>query len=641
MTPQVLLELLYAVLRGEAPAETLFAAIDEANLHAPDASAVLQREIDELYGRNELHFDLYLRLKDQLQHSVRSRTHPPRTHPPQARTTPPGPERGDGATQRRRPTTSSAMPQAPPADRTVLRPATVPAAAGSWTPGGATGATLAAPSGAAQPAHQSVPLASALAGQRTGPDGEFADTRTWIVEQQLEQGMVVKERFVLERRLGEGGMGVVFKARDLRKEEARDRDPYVAIKFLNAEFRRHPEALMALQRETRRAQALAHPNVVTVYDFDRDASLIYMTMEFLEGEPLDRFIQRHPQGLRFKEAWPIISGCARALSYAHQERVIHADFKPGNVFVAGGSKVKVLDFGIARALVRQGDERAAGTRFDAGTLGALTPAYASPEMLLNEQPDPRDDVYALACVVYELLTGRHPFNGATAVKAAHDGMSVKRSPGLGRRQHRALVRGLAFRQADRTPGVDPFLDEIAGPLGARGRALRLSLWSTSVTGIAVAALAAGAWWFTRANPDEQLMRQLMEGARAGAQERAQQSGETPEVDTQLRDILLEQGRDYMQLAKIKFDSGLLSEGVSSAYGAFSNALRIDPNNQHAAEGIVEIVRMYQSEAERLLAAGDSARAAELAGYGLKIQPSRDALLEIKRKAEAAAKPAVD
>ena len=637
MTPQALLELLYAVMRGEAPPEALFSGVDEANVHSPEAGAALQREIDALYARNELHFDLYLRVKDRLQAGVRART----TSPPRATTAPPAASPGDAATRMRH-LEADPHPQEPTGGgRTVLRsPTGTGAPAGTHARGGA---TLGAPPGGA--GHASHPGAGWSTGPasapRTGRETEATETRTWIIEQQVEEGMVVKERFVLERRLGEGGMGVVFKARDLRKEEARDRDPYVAIKFLNDEFRRRPEALMALQRETRRAQSLAHPNVVTVYDFDRDASLIYMTMEFLEGEPLDRFIQRHAQGLRFKDAWPIIEGCARALAYAHQERVIHADFKPGNVFVAGERKVKVLDFGIARALSRQGDDRAAGTRFDAGSLGALTPAYASPEMLLDEQPDPRDDVYALACVSYELLTGRHPFGGATAVKAAHEGMTVKRVPGMGRRQHRALARGLAFRQADRSPTVEAFLDELAGPLGARGRALRQSLLSTTATGIAVAALAAGAWWLTRANPDEQLMRQLMETAQAEADQRAQQSGEPFEVDPELRDMLLEQGRDYLQLSAVKFDSALLSEGISSAYGAYSSALQMDPANKEAAEGIVEIVRRYESEAARLLAADDAARAAELAGYGLKIQPARDALLDIKREAEAAANPATN
>jgi serine/threonine protein kinase len=431
-------------------------------------------------------------------------------------------------------------------------------------------------------------------------------------------------------------MGVVFKARDLRKEEARDRDPYVAIKFLSSEFRRHPESFMALQRETRRAQTLAHPNVVTVHDFDRDGTLIYMTMEFLEGEPLDRFIHRHPQGLRFKDAWPIIEGCSRALAYAHEQGVVHADFKPGNVFVTGERKVKVLDFGIARAVTRHGDDAAAGTRFDAGSLGALTPAYASPEMLLNEKPDPRDDVYALACVAYELLTGRHPFGGETAVKAAHDGLTVKRTPGMGRRQHRALARGLAFRQADRSASVEAFLDELAGPLGARGRALRQSLLSTVVTGVLVAGIAAGAWWYTRADPDEQLKQQLIEDATAQAEETLRQTGEAPEIDPELRDILLEQGRDYLELSSSKFDPVLLSEGVSSAYGAFTNALKIDPTSTAAADGVVEIVRRYEMEARRALEGGDAARAAELAGYALKIQPTRESLLALRKQAQESA-----
>jgi serine/threonine protein kinase len=447
---------------------------------------------------------------------------------------------------------------------------------------------------------------------------------------------VIKDRFVLDKRLGEGGMGVVFRARDLRKEEARDRDPYVAIKFLSAEFRRHPEAFMALQRETRRAQALAHPNVVTVHDFDRDGTLIYMTMEFLEGEPLDRYIQRHPQGVRFKQAWPVIEGCSRALAYAHEEGVVHADFKPGNVFLVGERKVKVLDFGIARAVTRHGDDAAAGTRFDAGSLGALTPAYASPEMLLNDKPDPRDDVYALACVAYELLTGRHPFDGQTAVKAAHDGMSIKRTPGMGRRQHRALARGLAFKQADRTPTVEAFLDDIAGPLGARGRALRQSLVSIVVTGVLVAAIAGGAWWLTRADPDEQLKRQLMEQARVAAEETARRTDAATAIDPELRDILLEQGDDYLQIARAKVDPGLLSEGVSSAYGAYTNALKIDPQSSRAADGIVEIVRLYEAEAQRALDAGDADRAALLAGFGLKIHPNRESLSELKAQAEQAA-----
>jgi serine/threonine protein kinase len=313
--------------------------------------------------------------------------------------------------------------------------------------------------------------------------------------------------------------------------------------------------------------------------------------------------------------------------------VIHADFKPGNVFVTDSRKVKVLDFGIARAVARHGEDAAQGTRFDAGALGALTPAYASPEMLLNDKPDPRDDVYALACVAYELLTGRHPFNGQTAVKAAHDAMTVKRTKGMGRRQHRALVRGLAFKQAERSPSVEEFLDDIAGPLGARGRALRQSMMATVVTGLVVAGLAGGAWWFTRADDDEELRRQLMRSATAQAEAVRRETGEVPEVDHETRDSLLQLGRVNLDMARSDFDPVLLSEGVSSAYGAFTSALEVDPSSQAAAEGVVEIVRLYEQEARAALEQGDAARAASLAGYGLKIQSDRKSLLEVKARAE--------
>jgi len=91
-------------------------------------------------------------------------------------------------------------------------------------------------------------------------------------------GSVLKGRFVLESIIGHGGMGIVFKAKDLRKEEAQDRNPYIAVKVLNEEFKQHPESLKALQRESRKAQDLAHPNISTVFDFDRDGGNVFMTM---------------------------------------------------------------------------------------------------------------------------------------------------------------------------------------------------------------------------------------------------------------------------------------------------------------------------------------------------------------------------
>ncbi|MFI0415486.1 MAG: serine/threonine-protein kinase, partial [Candidatus Thiodiazotropha sp.] len=205
-------------------------------------------------------------------------------------------------------------------------------------------------------------------------------------------GSVLKNRFVLEEMLGRGGMGVVYKARDLRKVEAMDRDPYIAVKVLSKDFQANPDSFIALQRESKKAQQLAHPNIVTVYDFDRDGPNVFMTMELLEGEPLDQLIRRlRPATLPTQQALSIIEQMARALAYAHSENIVHSDFKPGNVFLTSKSVVKVVDFGIARAAKSADRPAEDATVFDPGSLGALTPTYASCEMLEYGEPDPRDD----------------------------------------------------------------------------------------------------------------------------------------------------------------------------------------------------------------------------------------------------------
>src|SRR6185312_4487617 len=212
-------------------------------------------------------------------------------------------------------------------------------------------------------------------------------------------GSLLKGRFYLEREIGRGGMGVVYKARDERKVEARDRDPYVAVKVLNDEFRRHPDSLISLQRESRRSQQLAHDNIVRVYDFDKDRTIVFMTMEYVDGSDLKQLIREKAyNGMPLEQARPLIEGMARALGRAHAAGVVHSDFKPANVMVTREGVPKVFDFGIARAGKHMGDAVGEQTVFDAGTLGALTPAYASLEMIHGKEPVPGDDVYALGCV---------------------------------------------------------------------------------------------------------------------------------------------------------------------------------------------------------------------------------------------------
>jgi serine/threonine protein kinase len=324
------------------------------------------------------------------------------------------------------------------------------------------------------PADPRVPTDSRIPTGSRPTNSNWSDLGRFVAEGvRLSSGSVVKERFVLEEELGRGGMGIVFKARDLRKEEAQDRNPWVAIKLLNEEFRRHPESLKALQRESRKAQQLAHANVVTVYDFDRDGSNVFMVMELLEGQSLDRIIRdNESSGLEVAEALRLTRDMCRAMAYAHDKGVVHSDFKPANAFVTREGVVKVFDFGIARAAKRADNVSGSTTLFDPGTLGALTPTYASCEMIEGLEPDSRDDVYAIACVAYELLAGKHPFNRVSAVEARDKHMVAKRPRGLKRNQWRAIQHGLQFDRENRTASAQQFLSELlpqkrrsAAPIG--------------------------------------------------------------------------------------------------------------------------------------------------------------------------------
>ncbi len=310
----------------------------------------------------------------------------------------------------------------------------------------------------------SVTGASGPAGTRwNAPDLTIGD-----LSGNYDVGSIIKQRFKLLKILGVGGMGKVYKALDLLKAEARDKKPHVAVKLLNDDFKEHPEAFIALQRESSRQQKLAHPNIATIYDFDRVGgpnTPVFITMEFMEGIELKDYIKkkiRAQGGLPFAEAYGIIKQLGAGLIYAHERQLVHSDFKPGNAFLCNDGAVKTLDFGIARAVKNPVTGKAEKTLFDAGRLGALTPAYASLEMLEGKEPDTRDDTYALGCTAYELLTGKHPFNKLPANKA-HDNKQVPPYiKKLNRKQNRALRRAVAFRREDRSPTVAHFLEELQG-----------------------------------------------------------------------------------------------------------------------------------------------------------------------------------
>jgi hypothetical protein len=338
-------------------------------------------------------------------------------------------------------------------------------------------------------------------------------------------GDTLNNRFVLEECLGVGGMGTVYKALDLRKLEASDRKPYLAIKVLNVQFRGNPNSLVALQREARKAQVLAHRNIITVYDFDRDGPIVYLTMEYLSGKPLSQLL-RTPgyQGMPVRAALPIVRGMSSALAYAHERGFVHCDFKPANVFLTTNAEVKVIDFGIARVFQRP-EEESDATVFDPGSLGALTPAYASPEMIEHREPDPRDDIYALGCITYELLTGHHPFDRLSATQARNADFKPQRPANLDARQWRALRSALSFDRNTRMPSVERFIAEFDNEARAEksGTLAKVGLASFAV----VCAAAVGVFAF-RSAPNRQNGAQTQAGASQALAEQAASSsaGET-------------------------------------------------------------------------------------------------------------------
>lgn len=220
---------------------------------------------------------------------------------------------------------------------------------------------------------------------------------------------LLSERYELGETLGYGGMSEVHRGRDTRL----DRD--VAVKVLRADLARDPQFQTRFRREAQNAAALNHPAIVAVYDTGETITeygpLPYIVMEYVEGRTL-RDIVKTEGPLDERRATVIIADVCAALDFSHRHGIIHRDVKPANVMITSNGAVKVMDFGIARALAD-----GQGVTQTAAVIG--TAQYLSPEQARGELVDPRSDVYATGCVLYELLTGEPPFTGDSPVAVAY------------------------------------------------------------------------------------------------------------------------------------------------------------------------------------------------------------------------------
>lgn len=434
-------------------------------------------------------------------------------------------------------------------------------------------------------------------------------------------GSVLNERFVLEEIIGRGGMGIVYRARDLRKEEARDREPFVAIKVLADRFHNDPEGFIVLQRECKKTQRLAHPNITTVYDFDRDRNqgTVYMTMELLKGESVEQLLKRiKPAALPFKEVWPLISCMGSGLAYAHDQGIVHSDFKPANAFVLEAGGVKVLDFGIARA-VTWPDQTAEDATTFSPRWGAMTPSYASCEMFHKAPADPRDDIYALACVAYELLAGFHPFDRLPANHAREKGRKPAPIAGLNRKQNTALLHGLEFDRKQRTPSTVQFLEELSAG-NARGSGL--ALYGTAALMLIATAVVAGVYLLSEPAP-------VPIPASTPA---TQTVPPDPEPAVSLDDATLAKIDRILEMANLHLAVGRLIEPVgSNAFEAFQAVLELQSSNVRARAGLAEVAGHLVETVQDDINKGQFGDAQADVEQGLKYFPDHPILIELERQ----------
>jgi len=300
----------------------------------------------------------------------------------------------------------------------------------------------------------------------------------------VEVGDVLLDRYRLVALIGEGGMSRVFKATDLGKTTSVSPDSHIAVKVFRSPISEDNGSFAAFRKEVQKLRGLTHPNMVRVFDCDRDGSIAFITMEYLAGPSLYAKLYggaaagKPPSGLGRDEAQHIILAVADALDYAHRNGVVHGDLKPGNIVVQNRGEIKIIDFDMARWVARPeaGVERRESPQ--QGSPPGVTPGYASPQLMAGQKPEPADDVYALACLAYELLTGTHPFDeagvGAQSLKFPPPHRAELSAP-----QYSALVHGLQPDGNDRTRTVRQFVAEFSAPLrragwkpGAIGRTIK-------------------------------------------------------------------------------------------------------------------------------------------------------------------------
>jgi serine/threonine protein kinase len=318
---------------------------------------------------------------------------------------------------------------------------------------------------------------------------------------ELKPGTLLRRRYRLESVLGRGHLGTVFEALDEYRLESAP-GVHIAIKVLNAGAAKRAGLLNELQQEFQQLQLLSHPNIVRVFEFDRDGPVAFFTMELLDGAPLSRVLdERKFVALERAQAMAVVRDIGEAIAYAHSRGVIHGDINPHNVFVTSSGELRILGFTAARGL----QQSSTALDFEL-TLPFATSGYASIQVLKGEHPDTSDDIFALACIAYRLLSGTHPFFGRTAIEARQAGVKPRRPQHMNAKQWQALRAGLRWDRQGRPTDMKQWLEELDLRGAAKQVAPLANLLETPEGGesysgfdaaaaLAVALIIAAFFWF--------------------------------------------------------------------------------------------------------------------------------------------------
>ncbi len=384
-------------------------------------------------------------------------------------------------------------------------------------------------------------------------------------------GDVLCGRYTVIDQVDHYGMGIVYKARDRQRQLAGSPTPWVALKFARpvSDADTAAETSRLLRQEFLKLSQLNHPNIVKVYDLASDAGIEFIVMEWLSGETLASLLARSTaRRLALDKSIEIVRCVARGLAHAHDAGVVHGDVKPSNIFLAHSRAVKLLDFGSSGTT---GAEQLSGSDRERNW---ATRAYASPQVLEGDAPQPHDDVFALGVTAWYLLGGERPFGEFDALAARAEGLVPPPLPPDAYAQWPAVRRALQLEGINRPQHARLFLEEF-DERGEESGGRRRHGSPTVAYGAVVATLLAAVVWFS----------------------------------VQSREVPMPEARPALDHAEAALAAGRLVEPEGdSAWSWYLAALDTDPGNARALDGLEDLAQRYVVRAREHAGTGDGAAA---------------------------------